>query len=143
MPGRIFPTTQNPTRAKAAVCGWCQVTDFVQLSCRRFLRTSPLPTRHSPPTDQNSPVPDFVFGEIWEKSGNDGQTYTRSILPTPRYPVIRENIMNLWKEVKGGRKKKLEKNGQADLGLFDISISNIDCRYIDTSEKYRYRHGHF
>ena len=31
------------------------------------------------------------------------------------------------------------------LGLFDISISNIDCRYIDTFEKYRYRyrHGHF
>ena len=34
-----------------------------------------------------------------------------------------------------------------DLALFDISISNIDCRYIDTFEKYRYRyryrHGHF
>ena len=32
-------------------------------------------------------------------------------------------------------------------GLFDISISNTDCRYIDTFEKYRYRyryrHGHF
>ena len=27
--------------------------------------------------------------------------------------------------------------------LFDISISNIDCRYIDTFEKYRYRYGHF
>ena len=29
------------------------------------------------------------------------------------------------------------------LALFDISISNIDCRYIDTFEKYRYRYGHF
>ena len=29
--------------------------------------------------------------------------------------------------------------------LFDISISNIDCPYIDTFEKYRYRYryGHF
>ena len=27
--------------------------------------------------------------------------------------------------------------------LFDISISNIDCWYIDTFEKYRYRYGHF
>ena len=27
------------------------------------------------------------------------------------------------------------------LALFDISISNIDCRYIDTFEKYRYRYG--
>ena len=27
--------------------------------------------------------------------------------------------------------------------LFDISISNIDCRYINTFEKYRYWHGHF
>ena len=26
------------------------------------------------------------------------------------------------------------------LALFDISISNIDCRYIDTFEKYRYRY---
>ena len=25
------------------------------------------------------------------------------------------------------------------LALFDISITNIDCRYIDTFEKYRYR----
>ena len=29
------------------------------------------------------------------------------------------------------------------LALFDISISNIDCRYIDSFEKYRYRYGHF
>ena len=33
------------------------------------------------------------------------------------------------------------------LALFDISISNIDCRYIDTFEKYQYRYqyryGHF
>ena len=29
------------------------------------------------------------------------------------------------------------------LALFDISISNIDCLYIDTFEKYRYRYGHF
>ena len=28
------------------------------------------------------------------------------------------------------------------LALFDISISNIDCRYIDTFEKYRYRYGY-
>ena len=28
------------------------------------------------------------------------------------------------------------------LALFDISLSNIDCRYIDTFEKYRYRYGH-
>ena len=27
--------------------------------------------------------------------------------------------------------------------LFDISIWHIDCRYIDTFEKYRYRYGHF
>ena len=27
--------------------------------------------------------------------------------------------------------------------LFDISISNIDCRYINTFEKYQYRYGHF
>ena len=33
--------------------------------------------------------------------------------------------------------------GQTHLALFDISISNIDCRYIDTFEKYRYRYGHF
>ena len=26
------------------------------------------------------------------------------------------------------------------LALFDISISDIDCRYIDTFEKYRYRY---
>ena len=83
VPGRIFPTAQNPTRAKAAVCGWCRVTDFVQLSCRRFLRTSPLPTRHSPPTDQNSSVPDFVFGESWENSDNDGQTYNLAHSPLP------------------------------------------------------------
>ena len=25
-----------------------------------------------------------------------------------------------------------------EIGLFDISISNIDCRYIDTFEKYQY-----
>ena len=31
----------------------------------------------------------------------------------------------------------------SDIALFDISISNIDCRYIDTFEKYRYRYGHF
>ena len=31
----------------------------------------------------------------------------------------------------------------AEVALFDISISNIDCRYIDTFEKYRYRYGHF
>ena len=33
------------------------------------------------------------------------------------------------------------------VALFDISIANIDCRYIDTFEKYRYRYryryGHF
>ena len=29
------------------------------------------------------------------------------------------------------------------VALFDISISNIDCRYIVTFEKYRYRYGHF
>ena len=33
------------------------------------------------------------------------------------------------------------------IALFDISISNIDCRYIDTFDKYRYRYwyryGHF
>ena len=33
------------------------------------------------------------------------------------------------------------------VALFDISISNIDCRYIDTFKKYRYqyryRYGHF
>ena len=33
------------------------------------------------------------------------------------------------------------------LALFDISISDIDCRYIDTFQKYRYRYqyryGHF
>ena len=29
------------------------------------------------------------------------------------------------------------------VALFDISISNINCRYIDTFEKYRYRYGHF
>ena len=29
------------------------------------------------------------------------------------------------------------------LALFDISISNIDCRYIDTFEKYRYRQEDF
>ena len=42
-------------------------------------------------------------------------------------------------------------NGQwalaTGIALFDISISNIDCRYIDTFEKYRYRYryryGHF
>ena len=28
------------------------------------------------------------------------------------------------------------------LALFDIALSNIDCRYIDTFEKYRYRYGH-
>ena len=27
------------------------------------------------------------------------------------------------------------------IALFDISISNINCRYIDTFEKYRYRYG--
>ena len=34
---------------------------------------------------------------------------------------------------------------ESQLALFDISISNIDCRYIDTFEKYRYqyRYGHF
>ena len=31
-------------------------------------------------------------------------------------------------------------NGQ--LALFDISISDIDCRYIDTFKKYRYRYRH-
>ena len=30
---------------------------------------------------------------------------------------------------------------QLKLALFDISISNINCRYIDTFEKYRYRYG--
>ena len=29
------------------------------------------------------------------------------------------------------------------VALFDISIWHIDCRYIDTFEKYRYRYGHF
>ena len=29
------------------------------------------------------------------------------------------------------------------LALFDISISNINCWYIDTFEKYWYRYGHF
>ena len=29
---------------------------------------------------------------------------------------------------------------QQGVALFDISISNIDCRYIDTFEKYRYRY---
>ena len=29
------------------------------------------------------------------------------------------------------------------VALFDISISNIDCRYNDTFEKYRYRYGDF
>ena len=29
------------------------------------------------------------------------------------------------------------------LALFAISISNIDCRYIDTFERYQYRYGHF
>ena len=35
--------------------------------------------------------------------------------------------------------------GQIGLALFDTSISNIDCRYIDTFEEYRYRYqyGHF
>ena len=28
------------------------------------------------------------------------------------------------------------------LALFDISISNIDCRYIDTFEKYRYQYAY-
>ena len=28
------------------------------------------------------------------------------------------------------------------VALFDISISNIDCQYIDTFEKYRYRYRH-
>ena len=36
---------------------------------------------------------------------------------------------------------------EVQLGLFDISILNIDCRYIDTFEKYRdryrYRYGQF
>ena len=31
-----------------------------------------------------------------------------------------------------------ERNGV--LALFDISISDIDCRYINTFEKYRYRY---
>ena len=29
------------------------------------------------------------------------------------------------------------------VALFDISISDIDCRYIDTFKKYRYRKGDF
>ena len=35
------------------------------------------------------------------------------------------------------------RRGQAaavEVALFDISILNIDCRYIDTFEKYRYRY---
>ena len=31
---------------------------------------------------------------------------------------------------------------ESGLALFDISISDIDCRYIDTFKKYRYRQGH-
>ena len=37
----------------------------------------------------------------------------------------------------------LDRRGPSWLALFDISISNIDCRYIDTFQKYRYRYGHF
>ena len=32
---------------------------------------------------------------------------------------------------------------QSPLALFNISISNIDCQYINTFEKYRYQYGHF
>ena len=33
--------------------------------------------------------------------------------------------------------------GYGGVALFDISIWHIDCRYINTFEKYRYRYGHF
>ena len=42
--------------------------------------------------------------------------------------------------------RTLVRDSQVGVALFDISISNIDCRYIDTFEKYRYwywyRYGH-
>ena len=34
-------------------------------------------------------------------------------------------------------------DGAVHLALFDISIWNIDCRYIDTFQKYRCWYGHF
>ena len=39
----------------------------------------------------------------------------------------------------GAEEKAAETEREPDLALFDISISNIDCRYINTFEKYRYR----
>ena len=41
--------------------------------------------------------------------------------------------------------KNIQWKGASTVALFDISIWHIDCRYIDTFEKYRYRYryGHF
>ena len=39
--------------------------------------------------------------------------------------------------------KSPKRASPSQLALFDISISNIDCRYINTFEKYRYRYGNF
>ena len=47
----------------------------------------------------------------------------------------------------GKKQRKIWSGFGSDLALFDISIWYIDCRYIDTFEKYRYRYryryGHF
>ena len=40
-------------------------------------------------------------------------------------------------------RKEMARRAVIRLSLFDISISNIDCRYVDTFEIYRYRYGHF
>ena len=57
----------------------------------------------------------------------------------------------IWKRVTKKWRMTDDKAGQVqwELALFDISIWHIDCRYIDTFEKYRYRYqyqyryGHF
>ena len=67
---------------QAGAAWWCQVTDFVQLRCRRFLHqdqpsTPPFPTRRHPvPTDKNSPVPNFAFGENVENKHENQEVDT-------------------------------------------------------------------
>ena len=55
------------------------------------------------------------------------------------YLLIKEDGWQFAKQIKRGKGKE----GGKEVALFDISLSNIDCRYIDTFEKYRYRYGHF
>ena len=71
--------------------------------------------------------------DLWEGEEHGGQ-----------HPDIEHlHIGSFWQRVIHPNKSGKFSVTQLLIALFDISISNIDCRYIDTFEKYRYRYGHF